>query len=160
MQQEITIQLQYVLNKLHEFTAYEGAKLIVQDETAYKRIATTEVDETFLKSCINEAIADLSSMLATYQPYVTNSDTGISIKLTLPSNFDTSQIAGLTDIATMYFYSYALFKWFSIINKQDAELQMQTATKNLLSMRKLCTMRASPTRKHPTEVMYKKTNYE
>lgn len=102
MQQEITIQLQYVLNKLHEFTAYEGAKLIVQDETAYKRIATTEVDETFLKSCINEAIADLSSMLATYQPYVTNSDTGISIKLTLPSNFDTSQIAGLTDIATMY----------------------------------------------------------
>lgn len=47
MQQEITIQLQYVLNKLHEFTAYEGAKLIVQDETAYKRIATTEVDETF-----------------------------------------------------------------------------------------------------------------
>lgn len=157
---KIAIGKRTLLDRVHEITAYTAAKNIEQDKDSFKRIDTNEIDEQFLEDSINESFADLGSTLKQYKPSISFNGIYVEISLEMPSNFcDLLNECIMQNIEGFFVY-YTIYKWYSIVNKQDAEMQLQAAMKYLATIKNICSERITPTRGTINKSEYGKFFYE
>ncbi len=151
MTQTITIKQEDILSEINLQTAYISAKMMETDEKAFSRIATAATDSVFLTPAIEVA---RTSILAAFRKYVpkfntTGTSANEELILRLPTNFDTSQISGVTNALVKYYVAYVLYKWLLVTQPNQAEIYGKEAEQHLVYARLLLAKRTPPTYQQP-----------
>lgn len=74
----------------------------------------------------------------------------ISIRLSMPSNFDKQMKDSIAGVLHQYLVNYTIGDWFTITNKDDAATYIKLATENIDQLREALYKRVRPERKSHT----------
>lgn len=125
----LTVNKAYVYDEVAKTTAYAGAKMMVEDTTAYERIFTTDEDRLLLERFWNETCNVATNRL---KPFITSIDSqpvshGIDLsrdynaKLELSSSYDEALTEAINTSLFNFFVAMIVSKWFIVANKNEAE---------------------------------------
>lgn len=141
----ITITRLDVYTEVMKATEYTGAKW-VDDAGAYDRIRTTDQDAQLLDRFFDDAASDLMELTKLFSPSYTLDATGLTVTLTMPSNYDESLNDGVRKAARSLFVNSILSAWCLFANKQEAASYSALAQGFMTDMRNKLYFRKKPTR--------------
>lgn len=127
MELEISITQEEVFLEVSKQTDYIGTKM-TGDEDARDRIATTDADAALLRSYWAEAVDELvgkCGRLVVNQP--APDATTLTLRLSMPSNWDTAKGANLRSMMARYIAKYVIQAWDKLSNKKEAEAHNKDA---------------------------------
>lgn len=156
-QVKATIEMAWLLYDIMNETFLRGRT--IQNDTNYKEVASLfasedeENAEKILRS-IKKGFAEVKTELAEYLNEsgleTTNAnitaENDLELNLTMPSNFNEAATAGIAEAIHDYLRNVAIFDWYVVTNKTDADTYGALATKALESIRKSVSKRSRPTR--------------
>ena len=125
------------------------------EEVANMQASEDEEDNNQILRSIGNALDSLKTKLSEYysvESVTTSNDelldsTGdITIKLTMPSNYNSATSDSITSACHQYIVNIATADWFNITNKADAGDYVAKATANLEMIREAANKRVRPTR--------------
>lgn len=165
MEKKITIGFGDIVDKIHQESAYVGAKSMGADSAAFERISTIDTDEPILMQYVKDSFPALQLSLSRYHCECTSTQnsedgtTSIEVNLSLPTNFGGSDDA-IAEMLTSYFAKMAFCSWVTLSKAGNYEYYYGRANEVLTALRNYLARRNKPTRKEPTIIKYKKTTYE
>lgn len=165
MEINITIGFGDIVDKIHQESAYVGAKSMGADSAAFERISTIDTDEPMLMQYVKDSFAALQLRLSRYHCECTSTQnaedgtTSIEVSLNVPTNFGGSDDT-IADILTSYFAKMAFCSWVTLSKAGNYEYYYGRANEVLTTLRDYLARRNKPTRKEPETIKYKKTTYE
>lgn len=131
-------------------TGYTGHKR-EDDANAYERISTTDADKEALERFWSQGVGAIAeafkSRLATAPAVakVSGEDT-LTIKLELPSNFDTRLTQSMQSELWNYLAIYIAGQWFKYSNRPDTQDYINSASAILEGVRRMAFTKIRPTR--------------
>ncbi|MBQ8051646.1 MAG: hypothetical protein IJ197_08775 [Bacteroidaceae bacterium] len=96
-----------------------------------------------LKGVMAEWVTVTGAVVADNTPLVSNS---LDVTINVPDNFHDSMLKGVADSMHSYIVDKALADWFSITNKEDAELYANKATNDIAKLKEALFKRKRPIR--------------
>lgn len=126
----LNIKKANVYDEVAKLTGYVGAKTIEDIGKAYNRVFTTDDDRLMLERFWREAVGAITDEI---KRFITNVSTQANSQtvdisevwtanLEMPSNFDDNLIDSINDSLFSYAVNSIVSKWFSITNKDEAEM--------------------------------------
>lgn len=124
----LTVSKANVYNEVAKTTSYTGAKM-QGDDSAYKRIFTTEEDrmmlERFWVEACNAATEQFKPFLKSVSEQSEGEDVELEqdydVELELSSSFDTSLEGSIATSLFSFFVALIVSKWYKFTNKGEAE---------------------------------------
>lgn len=125
----LTINKAYVYDEVAKTTAYAGAKMMVEDATAYERIFTTDEDRLLLERFWVETCNAVTNQ---FKPFLVSIDSqpishgvdlarNYSVGLELSSSYDDNLTEAVSTSLFSFFVASIVSKWFAFSNKPEAE---------------------------------------
>jgi len=126
----LNIKKANVYDEVAKLTGYVGSKTIEDTGKAYDRVFTTDDDRLMLERFWREAIGAITDEI---KRFITNVSTQANSQtvdisevwtanLEMPSNFDNNLIDSINDSLFSYAVNSIVSKWFSITNKEEADM--------------------------------------
>lgn len=156
---EINILKDDVYAEVKKTTAYTGAKMTEDTETAYNRISTTDADKEMLDRYWKEACDKATDTLKQFVVNVSStgwsdnnvSYVGLHLELSLPNNFDSSLESSIINSLTSYMVNSIAGKWFLLTNKKESEKYGTLADNAMEDVKGKIYYRKKPTRTAPVK---------
>lgn len=145
---EITLSVNKtaVYNEVAQTTAYTGDKMD-KDETAYKRIFTTDEDQSELLRFWDEGKNTLCQGLKNFLPVESEDEEGkYSVTLDLSSSFDSGLQPSMERSLFSFFVMSITAKWFAYANKEEAASYASEAAAHLEDIMRKAYFKKKPTR--------------
>ena len=152
---DITVTKSDVYLKVRRHSSYLGGKDIYNGNASdLDRISAAEADEVMLDQLWDKSLPLLVSLLQRYlfgSDKVTKNSTGVSISLTMPVAFNSTDNAPLlTDECGSFMSVAILIKWLETANAQDDVKQLTEELKERsLSVKDILARREMPVRIEP-----------
>ena len=126
----LNIKKANVYDEVAKLTGYVGAKTIEDTGKTYDRVFTTDDDRLMLERFWREAVGAITDEI---KRFITNVSTQANSQtvdisevwtanLEMPSNFDDNLIDSINDSLFSYAVNSIVSKWFSITNKEEADM--------------------------------------
>lgn len=145
---EITLKVEQaaVYKEVAKTTSYTGAKML-DDDTAYDRIFTTDEDQEMLERFWDESRAEIAQRFVGIISQEGMSDDGVySLTLDLSNSFDTALQPSMELSLKSYFVQSLAAKWYVFTNKGEAEKFGARATALLEDVREKAYYKKKPSR--------------
>lgn len=171
------LSLNDIYKSVHEASTDVGLKqnMVGQlTKQGFQRTASTEFDEDFLKTYVQEACNLFTSSFHRYSPILSINEhyqivdgevkydklyKVINVSLNLPSNAKNVSRT-IEPLFNEFFKNYILYKWFINVENNEASVYKAQVDSYIIGFRRLLNERKAPIRTEPTNVQYTKTNYE
>lgn len=126
----LNIKKANVYDEVAKLTGYVGAKTIEDTGKAYDRVFTTDDDRLMLERFWREAIGAITDEIKRFMTNVSTQANSQTVdisevwtaNLEMPSNFDNNLIDSINDSLFSYAVNSIVSKWFSITNKEEADM--------------------------------------
>jgi hypothetical protein len=110
---DISILKEKIFPAVYQITGYSGK--LGKD---IDNLSTTEDDKNILSLYMDEAITNISDVIARKSYLKSEDDTTIVITFNMPANWNINTQTSLSKNLTQYIVNYICYKWF-VITKQD-----------------------------------------
>ena len=117
---------------------------VTENPNITKQVVRSVLDAySSLKEVMAEWVTVVGAMVADDIPLVGST---LAVTIKVPSNFHDSMLKGVADSMHSYIVDKALADWFSITNKEDAELYANKATNDIAKLKEALFKRKRPIR--------------
>lgn len=144
---ELQVSRKAVYEEVAKTTSYTGSKML-DDDTAYDRIFTTDEDQEMLERFWNECRAEIAQRLVGLVSEEKMSDDGdtYTLCLDLSGSFDTALQPSMQLSLFGYFVQSLAAKWYGFTNKGETDKNSLQATALLEDVREKAYYKKKPTR--------------
>lgn len=147
MEIELTVSKKTVYEEVAKTTSYTGQKML-DDDTAYDRIFTTDADQELLERFWDESRAEIAHRLAGLVSAEKMSDDGDTYRLCLALSgaFDTALQPSMQLSLFSYFVQSLAARWYAFTNKGEEGKNEARATALLDDVREKAYYKKKPSR--------------
>lgn len=144
---ELTVSKKAVYEEVAKTTSYTGQKML-DDDTAYDRIFTTDEDQEMLERFWNECRAEIAQRFVglVSAEKMSDDDDTYTLSLDLSGSFDTALQPSMQLSLFSYFVQSLAAKWYSFTNKGETEKNSLRATALLEDVREKAYYKKKPSR--------------
>ncbi len=156
--QEVKELMYDIMNKAYltgEARKFEGTKNY--EASSYMEASEDDENSYQLRRSIANAFSSLKSLLGEYLdedkstsdnliPDEIDNDGQLTLAFKLPSNYNNASADSLGNGIHAYLVDMALYEWFTITNKEDAEAYLTHSSASLETVKRALYKRSRPTR--------------
>lgn len=153
----VTTKIDWLLFDIMNETFLRGRT--IQDKTNHKEVASMfasedeENREKILRS-IKKGMAEVKSEISEYlnedgtatDNTNYNGTTDLTLRLHMPSNFNTAATVGIGEAVHDYLKNLAIAEWYLVTNQNDAAAYSELASKSMAAIQQAVSKRSRPTR--------------